>query len=252
MDPNEENNSHVTDHNQPNVEPTQQEQTPQSQEPKVQPTPQQPAVTPEAIAEAVRAGMQQSQPQPQMTQEEINKQLKVWNPDTDFATNVAQAFTPNDEGQVNPENIAKVFQLMHQNQMTQAQTYAQALVQQMQQQVQQQVQPLQTHYQEQQKKQMQSEFTKNYPALKPYESLMQSAAATLQASGANFRTKEEMFPALASSMEQMIKTMNPNFTLNNAPPQAQNNVTPASLLAGGQNNQGSQAPSNGRSASIWG
>jgi hypothetical protein len=212
------------------------------------------SLTPEAIAAAVRAGMDsgQQQQQQQLTPEEVNQRMKVWNPDAEFGSSVAQAFTPNDDGQVDPNRIAQVFQKMHAAQMAQAQTYAMAMVNKLQNEFGQTLQPLQQQYSEQQKAATQKAFMTSYPALTQYKQLLPAAASMLQQSGANYQTKEQLFPALASAMEQMIKPINPQFSLGNANSGNQSGMTPASVMAPGHGG-GSGAPANQKkSASIWG
>lgn len=210
----------------------------------------QPQLTPEAIAAAVQQGLQSNQPQPQLSQEEINERMRVWNPNDDFSQQFAQALMPNEEGAVNVSNLTKVLGQMHQSQMAQAQTYAQMMVEQAKQQIQEMVNPLQTAYQQQQQKAMQDEFVNKYPVLKNHAGLIQAAATQLKSTGAVFTSKEQLYPALASTMEQMIKAINPNFTLANAQPSQQPNVNPASVM-NGSTQQTSSQPVAGKSAAIW-
>lgn len=239
------------------IDPSQQPIAPEGQAPDGQQQqqfqPPAPApVSAESIAAAVTQGMQAAQPQPQMTQEQINEQMNVWNPNEEFAQSMVSALTPNEEGQINPAGLASVLQNMHLKQMQQAQTFARASVAQMQQQFSGDLQPLQQQYQQQQQKQSQDAFIKSYPTLKPFSSLMQAAASQLQSTGAVFSTKEQLYPALASTMEQMVKAINPAFTLNNAAPAGQQSgITPASLMAGGQAAGAPQGATSGKSSSIW-
>jgi hypothetical protein len=219
------------------------------------PTPAPVSASPSAddIADAVRRGMQQDQPPAQLTQDQINEQLKVWNPNEEFATSFAQSFAQDENGQVDPSKIMGVLQQMHSAQMQQSQTYAQALGQQMQQQFGQQIAPMQQQHAAAQKQQLRSEFTTQYPALKQFEQLIDTAGQQVQASGQSFATKEALYPAIASAMEQIIKTMNPSFTLNNAPPAGnQGGITPASLMSNNHAGAPVAPAAASGSSSIWG
>ncbi len=215
-----------------------------------------PQVTPESIAEAVAAGMKNAAPapqQPQMSPEEVRKHMNVWEPDDDFAGNFATAITPNEEGKIDAAGIKGVFKAMHANMMKQQETFARALVQQQTDQQQTAFAPVNDYVQTQQRQQLTNNFVEKYPTLKAYEKLIPMAAQQLQASGGNFSTPEQLFPALSSAMEQMVKQFVPTFSLNGS--QNQGNPggnAPATLLSGGQGGGNNAAPANTKSASIWG
>tara|TARA_R110000772_G_scaffold266171_1_gene388306 strand:- start:28429 stop:29151 length:723 start_codon:yes stop_codon:yes gene_type:complete len=211
------------------------------------------SLTPEAIAAAVAQGMQQNAPKPQMSEEETRKAMNMWSPDEEFANSFATALTPNEDGQIDRNALKGVFGSFHSNTMKQAETFAKALVAQSQQQYKSEFAPINEYVQTQQQQQLKGGFVKAYPALKQYEQLLPMAAKQLQASGANYTTPEQLYPALAGAMEQMVKTFVPTFSMNGTQnPGNSGGTAPASLMNGGQGGGNSAPATNGKSASIWG
>lgn len=218
----------------------------QPQQGQVTPAPA-PSLTPEQIAEAInksaigqRLNQPVAQPQRQYTQEEFDKAFNVWNPDE----NVVKAILAG--GQDAMQAVA----MMRDGISKQAVTMASYLVSQLKEELQSQLQPVQSHYQEQQVKELYGKFYDANADLKPYDSLVRATVDQMKSQGVKFSSHEEAFKELASRVKTMMKSI-PGLDAGAGAP-AKGNSQPGkmpTLSSGGQGGVGKGSTGTGTSKS---
>lgn len=218
-----------------------------------QTTPSTPTFTPDqmrdAVVAGVRAAMPQQQQQPQqMSEAEVKKLLKVWEPDAAFVDNFRQTFHGDE---FDPGKAQAWFVQLRDALIAQASAYADLQAQLRARELDERYTPMLQQVQEQKRVQLQQRFLAAYPALDQYKELLPAVAQQLAASGQDFADEATAFKALAGAAEQLIKKVNPSFAVGAAQQAGQGGVKSASVSMGGS--PGGQAPpKTGRASDIWG
>lgn len=168
----------------------------------------------------------------------LQKQLKFFDPK---ANGFLEKFG-------NLETQAEAFEMLRDGLTDQFMTMMEAFVGDRQQQLQSQFAPALTFIQQYESQQQLSRFGTAYkelsdPALQP---IFETAVGTLLKSGKKFDAEGPMFKAVASEMEKIIKSVNPNFKLSagSSPAKPNNGIKPAprgGAAGGGGNNSGGPA-----------
>lgn len=201
------------------------------------PTPP-PAFDPAALASAFAGALAQSgfKPQPQqqvqqqrqLSPEERQKLMKVWEPSDDF-------FTKFD----NLETRKAAFLEMRDALMAQAEVNAQLRAYQVEQQLRQQYDPIAQGWEAQQAAAERERFSKSYPDLAnpAMEPLINAVAQGLVQQGKKYNSEKEAFDAIAAGTVAVIQANNPAFKLNTptkpTKPNGQRNALTPSRGGGG-------------------
>ena len=216
-----------------------------SPDPTPAPEPQS-TLTREEMLEAVREMAQQQQtaqpqPEPQLTQEQIDQQLERYRPDAQLVNVLLDAEAPMEQ------KIAALDNLV-QGTFRYSSNAANQLVQHHIQQLKQELAPqLQAAGQAQESMHKQQLFT-TYPALKGQDELVEIAASQLKAQGARPKSAAEAVKMVGEHALRIAKKVNPNFGSS----QQQGNSRMASTSTGGQGGGGSTGPApKGGRADIW-
>lgn len=206
----EDDDDVIIDNNQNQNQSADNNQSDDNQQQDAAPTP--PAIDHDAIARTVAStmqSMQSPQPQQQFTPEEIAKHLQVWNPDEGFVNELNKLVDP----EVPLDQRAKLLHQMRDGMVGQAFRGAELLVEQKVQELLQRVAPAVQYAQERESKKLMGEFEGKYPALKGQKELVDSITARLGATGFKPKSKDEAFEKVAQVAEQILKGVNPEFTL---------------------------------------
>jgi hypothetical protein len=212
-------------------------------EPTPEPTPPpqpQAALTPEAIAAAVRAaiappqqqGQQQQQQQltPEQYRQVMQQQFAVREPtQADYDTIMNGGETA----------VAKLNELFQAN-LRSAALMARFEVQRAQQQMQEQLKPIFQARQQQTRETLFGEFNQAYPELKDYSPVVELVANHLRQNGKRFSTKDEAFKTVAATVKQLVK-LQPNQPQSKSQQQTTTRRTPAPVAVGGQSAGGQTA-----------
>ena len=202
------------------------------------------------IADAIREGFSQvvppQQAAPQMSEEEIARALKVWQPDNKFASQFREAIGADDAAPLHQAILS-----MRDGLMQQAATYSNYLVQMQREQLMKELAPVLESVREQRRQQTVGRFLTKYPSLKPFERALPLVAKQLAESGANYAGDEgKAFESLANATAEYVKTFNPEFSLGQPATAGSGGVKPASVSFGSGGGGGS-APARKASADIW-
>jgi len=171
--------------------------------------------TPEQVAQMFAANQQvapQTQQQ-QMSPEQMKEHFKTFDPDQTFLENFATALQPNQEGKVDLDKVKNVVSQLRDGLIAQAFRLTELHTQQQVQQVTQQFTPMQQAYLKQQEQAVWGDFTKNYPALTPFKTLVDATAQQMAPSLAPQLSREQKFQLVAQAVESQIKAFNPGFVL---------------------------------------
>lgn len=200
----------------------------------------QPQLTPQAIAEAMKAAGvgQQAPPQEapkQWTQEDFDKHFQVFNPNPEMV----QALLAGGEGAV------KAMHVLRDGLVKQAVTMAAYIVQDRLDQFSKEHSPkwegASQYVQEKRAKELVDEFYSQNEDLKKFEPIVQATIAQMKGEGHNFKTKEEGFKACAERVRAVLKSL-PGLNLEDAAAGAspQSPATPRmpTLSNGGQGGSG--------------
>ena len=216
-----------------------------SPDPTPAPEPQS-TLTREEMLEAVREMAQQqqapqTQPEPQLTQEQVDQQLQRYRPDAQLVNVLLDAEAPIEQ------KVAALDGLV-QGTFRYSSNAANQLVQHHIQQLKQELAPqLQAAGQAQESMHKQQLFT-TYPALKGQDELVEIAASQLKAQGAQPKSAAEAVKMVGEQALKIAKKVNPNFGSS----QQQGNSRMASTSTGGQGGAGSTGPApKGGRADIW-
>lgn len=140
----------------------------------------------------------QQQEEPQMSEEEFNRRLNVYQP----TPQLLKAIREGDEVAALSELTAMV-----QGITRYAATLSGLAMQQRMAEMDKRYQPALSHAQAQQMKQWKEDFTKQFPDLAPYEALGENVVAALKAEGAKFKTIDEAFGEVSKRMRTVLKQM---------------------------------------------
>lgn len=189
---------------------------------------------------AERDKSQQAAKAPPMSEADIKKALKVWEPDDQFVTEFG-----------NLETQKAAFSKLRDGLIQQADTIMQARLYEMQQNFNKQFQPMQQYLSQQETKAREEQFYTQYKALdKPSVRQNLPAIAQRLASEGAFQGKSvpESFAVLAKGVEAVIKEFNPEFTIDSSANQTtvrtSNAIRPTSSGSGGG------GASNGQKANL--
>jgi hypothetical protein len=178
-------------------------------EPPAQPQaqPGQVALTPEQWMQ-IQQMQQQSQPQaqPELTEEQLNEQLKVYQPNEGL---VDQLFGDN----ASQETRLNAFNEMVSGIVTHLTTVMGYSNQIMAQDMQQQFSPALDMVREQKDTQFVSNLEASYPALKGQGAAVRQVMQTLRAQGYVAQSAQEAQQTVATQVEQLMRSVNPNFSL---------------------------------------
>jgi len=220
--------------------------------------PASPSYSPEDIANAVRGVMderesQQNQPPAELSPEQRDQFMKVWNPDDNFHNSWNQAFA---EG-ATPEQRNAAFVALRSGMMQQAQRYSDLLVDHRMNALLQRFEPVMKHYQDTQRQTVENTFYGEYPALKEFPEIVRAVAADLASKGTTAETPAKARQIIAKGVETVLKKLNPGFTLpmqetQEKPVNNPGGMPPMATLSGGGNGGGTK-PTNGAvdEFSIW-
>lgn len=204
------------------LEPTETPETPATPPPAFDPT-----ALAKAFANEVRQVMPQQtqQQQPQMTPEEAARLLNVWNPDDGFLTEFD-----------NLETRKAAFAKHRDALIRQADTLTQIRIRELQEALEKKYEPVLQQLEAYQGEQRQQRFAAQYPPLadKRLLPVVAAVAQQLRSQGKTFETEDELFTAIASGVEAVIKVSNPEFTLAKANTTTTNgNSIPTTTVGGG-------------------
>lgn len=181
---------------------TQQQTTQESQQ--AQQTQQSSGVTREDLMEFGRTLVQPKQEQQrQLTPEEIDQKLAVWNPKDDLWDRMS-----------NPETRKEAFLELRNGLVQQALTGAHLMTQRTQQEFEGRLSPIQQFAQEQRVTALRTSFMESNPGLANHAKILPMVSAMLEKSGYKPTSVEEGFKKLASEAEKFIKeNIDSNFSL---------------------------------------
>ena len=151
---------------------------------------------------------QAQQQQPQMSQEDIEKALKIAKFDDQFATQLQESLLADE---FNAGNVIGVLDQLRDRLMDQATTYADLRVQQQFQEMQKQMAPMLQSFQQQQEAAVRDRFFEANKDLKPFEQLMPLAAQQIAGNGKVYANEAEEFKAIAEAATKLIQQVRPEF-----------------------------------------
>ena len=196
-----------------------------------QPPAQAPQQDLSTIVAEVQKGLQQSQQpsQPQMTEEEFNKLMKVFNPDAKIASRML-GVDPDDltEGQVEAlqEFTSKIVDYV-----TTVAGYANQLTRQ---QLQQEYSPALEMVRRQQRENFSAHIVKQYPALKDYSGVVNNVMDQLASQGYQEPDANKAINTVVGQAVATIQAVNPSFSLDSKPqPKPQSQPQSMAPLTGG-------------------
>lgn len=168
--------------------------------------PEVPALDPEDISNRVAEKLKPKPEQKEMTPAERNALLKIWEPDDAWLSRFDDPLTRRD---ALVEMLNR--QREHQNLMLQA------IASHLQTQFQSQLNPIQQSHVAASRNQVMGRFAEQYPTLvePKYKDLLKFALSELKEQ--NFESEAAGFKALASRVEQLVKNIDPNFSLSGSP-----------------------------------
>ncbi len=187
----------------------------------------------------------QQQAAPQMTQEEINKHLNVYDPSDDLASRMHAALTSDE---FSPADLRAVLTEFANGLSKQHTTYAELFSQKSLNDFSQQIQPQLTAAQEVQQERREKAFFKDFPALEPFKKFLPQVSAQVMQSGVQFKTTKEANAAVAKAAEELFKSVDPKFSLEQAKKQE---GKPAGVTFPGSAGGKAPAKPKGNAASIW-
>lgn len=167
-----------------------------------------PSVDHAALARELHQLTQSSQPaapQRPPTPEELaqlRKELKIWDPTDEWTTKFD-----------NMDTRKKAIEEMRDGLFAQSFEAARRYYAEREQGLMQQFQPVLSAYQQQQEEKVMSEMTKAYPALEPLRPIVDKVIAHFHMQKTTFASKEELFKAVASNVEQVMRVTNPQYKL---------------------------------------
>jgi hypothetical protein len=204
----------------------------------------QPAVAPvidyDKMAAAIRSASQPTTPvapapAPKMSQEEIDKLLKKWEPDDNFIQKFSNLDTQKDALK---ELVTHVVE--HAEARAQVHTYGEL------QRLQQTLAPQLQAFEQFQAQQREERFNRSYPQLaKPELKPVVAAVATQLLQTGNFADEKSAFDAVAKGVERVMQATTPSFKLTSATPKGKSNLNqiPAnSVGTGGGGTVGTPTP----------
>lgn len=209
--------------------------------------PTEPALTPEAIAAAVRAGMTptpSAEPEKELTEDEIDSYLKRAKYSVDDLKALGLA-SDDDEAEVVQKRVQVLSELQNRA-VQQAVATAQVLIQHHMQEVQQEYSPVLTAYRQQQQQAVVDHFYTTYPDLKNYEELVRLATAQAKSEGILDQKSldEQMKLVAAKSAEYVKKYSGTEINLSATP---KSPTAPAAATAASAVPRPASVPSGGRS-----
>lgn len=201
------------------------------------------ALTPEQWVAAQQAQMQLQTPQqqPEMTQEEINRQLNAFIPDLEFA----QQLFGEDADERHVQGLQRLVEGMNKHNLTILNLTQQML----RDEYSQQLSPALEMVREQKTSAFVNELSAAYPALKGHDRVVRNVIDGLQAQGYKPKDAVEAARTVAGQVEMLLKSANPQFSLLSAPQQQQRQQTSMPQMAGlaGGNGGGPAGAANGGS-----
>lgn len=217
--------------------------TPVATPPPPAPTPAAPSL--EELTKTITSAVTSALPQPAapapppLSQEELDRALKVFKPSMKHI----EAIQGGGEGAV--QALAEIAQGIYQ----QANTMAAYQLAMMQEQLEARLNPLQSHYQQQQARELQNEFMTAYPTLKGYEPLLMSIRDQLVREGTKFKDKTAAFAEVAKRADAVIKSLpGAGSAASNGTPANQQPATAhqmSTLTGGGQSGTGTSGKNDG-------
>lgn len=236
------------------------EKSPEDSSSEEQPTKEQPTketssgVTPEAIEEAVKRGLQTSQPEeeeePELTDEQIDEYLKRAKYSVDDLKGLGLV-NDDDPAEVAEQKV-QVLADLQRRAIQEATATAQLIVQHKMQEMQSMVNPvLQAHIAQQREQQIKT-FYDSYPALKDYEEVVKLSAQQLKESGEiQGKSAQEVMDLVATNASGLIEKIGGKKLDLKATPQSQAGAAggqgagvpkPTNVPSGGRSQQPSGPP----------
>ena len=215
---------------------------PEGFDPNVPPTPEDPMIPLSVLQQLPQFQQQQQQPAPQpLTQEQIDQTLRRFNPNEEF---VANFFGVGPEGELNPQQVAAVNQLVE-GLRAEYTTALQHMTQWTREDLSQQFAPALQGYQQNAQQAWTSTITQQHPALAGHEHVIDNAIALMKAEGyvphnTGNPAVDEQRAAYDTAMRaaRLIQLGNPQFNLNGQAPQSQTPAPPAGMAPMGGGSQG--------------
>jgi uncharacterized protein YukE len=214
-----------------------------------------PSLDPDVLRDALRDVMQETLPQdtaqsPQLTDQQRDELLHVWNPDQNFYTGLRQALTA--DGDFTPERIKPLVDLRS-GLMRQAQRYADLQAENLLARVQAMVQPLQQHYARAEAQRHEESFYSAYPELKDHGDIVTAIAAKMR--GVKLGKDQDPKQVLAKAVEKAISKINPSFKLTErqeTQPATSNGGMPAMAQLSTSQSKSAAAPKGGAdTGDLW-
>lgn len=198
--------------------------------------PSQPALDPNALADAIARGLRGAIPQqqpPGMSDEDYDKRTSRYKASPELLQRILE--------HEDPAERVKALQELIDGSSTHAVVVSQLLYQQSLRQLEERFQPLMAQRQEQLMKSFENDIATKYPSLKGQTKILQTVVNELRSRGWQPKSDSEAVQTVASAMEALIKSVNPQFNLNGGG--SKGNSGMASMTAG----HGSGARSGGGS-----
>lgn len=198
-----------------------QQQTQQAATP-AQPPPPATSFTPEQLREIVastaREAVTAAQPQPQLTQEQVNKLLNVYRVDRPHAQRLLKALRLQVDDESALDEVAQLLEEITEGKSRQAVTMAAVQLEALRRgelnNIQNQLKPVLTFAQQQQEAQLRKEFMEKYPDMAGWEPMLEMVYQQLLTEKATFADKQSAFKAVYDRAKATLAKL-PNAQGNN-------------------------------------
>lgn len=220
-----------------------------TEDPAQSPAPTPALVDAEALAAALGRHMPQQAPPPKAppTPEEIEaaeRELKIWKPTKEWLAKLN-----------NMDTQEEALREMRDGLTTQHTTITSRQLAEQEQRILQQISPFISHIQEEREKAAYAELHSAYPGLKDpvLKPVIDAVTDSFRKSGKTFSSKAELFKALASGVEAVVKVGNPTFKLAGASAAAstpKRSGIPVTTPGAGGGGGGKQGPAPGKSKAL--
>lgn len=182
------------------------------QPPEAPPAPQNVALSPESIEQLVKqlqvaptTPVTPAQQPRQLSQEEINKAMAVFNADKRYVERLGLRFEQPEQYE---EAVAALNEMLD-GKTRQAVTMSSWVVENLKRQIQSELEPLRQFVSQAREQQLRQEFFKGNEDLKQFEPLVEAVYTRLTNAGKTFASKEEAFKVVAEQARQLLAKIQP-------------------------------------------
>lgn len=143
--------------------------------------------------------------QPQLSQEEINRALAVFNADRRYVERMGLKF----EDPTQYDEAVAALNEMLDGKTRQAVTMSTLVVENLKRQLMGELEPLKAYVAQAREQQLRDEFFKEHDDLRQFEPLVEAVYMKMQRAGAHFNTREDAFKAVAEQARQLLAKVQP-------------------------------------------